>query len=101
MPRIACCCCGALRAEVSGDPALVVACHCEQCQRRTGSAFGLSAYFPADQVRVDGPSKIFSRTGQESRLIQGHFCSECGTTVYWQAEFMPGHVGAASGEHLH
>ena len=27
------------RAEVSGEPTLVAACHCEQCQRRTGSAF--------------------------------------------------------------
>ena len=45
MDRLARCCCGALRAEVSGDPTLVAACHCEQCQRRTGAAFGISALY--------------------------------------------------------
>jgi hypothetical protein len=95
--RTAWCCCGALRARVSADPTLVAACHCEQCQRRTGSAFGISAYFRADQVQIDGASKTFSRPGQEGRAIQGHFCPECGTTLFWKAEFMPGHVGIAAG----
>jgi len=37
MTRIAHCSCGSLRAEATGDPALVRACHCMECQRRTGS----------------------------------------------------------------
>ena len=97
MSRTAHCCCGALRAEVSADPSLVVACHCEQCQRRTGTAFGVSAYFPADQVRITGSSKVFSRESQAGRKVEMHFCPECGTTVFWEAAFMPGHVGIAAG----
>jgi hypothetical protein len=97
MDRIASCCCGALRATVSGDPALVAACHCEQCQRRTGSAFGISAYFPAERVRPEGVSRIFARAGQDGRRIEGHFCPECGTTLYWKADFMPDHIGVAVG----
>ena len=97
MSRTAHCCCGALRAEVSGERALVVACHCEQCQRRTGTAFGVSAYFPADQVCITGPSKVFSRESQARRKVEMHFCPECGTTVFWDAAFMPGHVGIAAG----
>jgi hypothetical protein len=97
MSKIAHCCCGLLRAEVSGHPTLVAACHCEQCQRRTGSAFGISAHYLREQVRTEGASKIFSRAGQDDRSIQGHFCPECGTTVYWEAEFMPGSIGIAAG----
>jgi len=59
--------------------------------------FGLSAYFPAEQVRIEGESKVFSRAGQEGRRIQGYFCPKCGTTLYWEAEFMPGHIGIAAG----
>lgn len=44
MSRIAHCSCGALRVEVSGEPALVAACHCIACQRRTGSPFGVTTY---------------------------------------------------------
>jgi quercetin dioxygenase-like cupin family protein len=50
MTRIAHCCCGSLRAETTGEPALVAACHCMECQRRTGSTFGVGAYFPKEQV---------------------------------------------------
>jgi hypothetical protein len=97
MSRIAHCCCGSLWAEVSGDPDLVAACHCEQCQRRTGSAFGISAYYPREQVRTGGASKIFARPGQEEREVRMHFCPDCGTSVYCEADFMPGHVGIAAG----
>jgi hypothetical protein len=97
LSKIAHCCCGSLRAEVSGAPTLVAACHCEQCQRRTGSVFGISAYFPADHVHLKGPNKIFARAGQDGRHIQAHFCPECGTTLYWEADFMPGHIGVAAG----
>lgn len=57
MIRIAQCCCGALRAEATGEPAFAGACHCPECQRRTGSPFGVSTYFPKvrDPERHDIP----------------------------------------------
>ena len=61
MTRTAHCCCGALRVEVSADPDAVVACHCGECQRRTGSVFGVGAYFKKEHVRAEGPSKIYVR----------------------------------------
>ena len=61
MTRIAHCCCGSLRAETTGEPAFAAACHCMECQRRTGSPFGVSTYFPKEQVRTKGPSKIYVR----------------------------------------
>jgi hypothetical protein len=97
MSRTARCCCGALRAEVCGDPDLVAACHCEQCQRRTGAPFGVSAYYRAEQVRTAGASKVFSRSSQAGRNVETHFCPECGTSVYWRADFMPGQIGIAAG----
>jgi hypothetical protein len=33
-----------LRVEVSADPDAVVACHCGECQRRTGSVFGVGPH---------------------------------------------------------
>jgi hypothetical protein len=61
MTRIAHCCCGTLRAEATGEPAFVAACHCMVCQRRTGSPFGVSTYFRKEQVRTEGPSKVYLR----------------------------------------
>ena len=44
MTRTAHCSCGALRVEVSADSDAVVACHCGECQRRTGSVFDAGEY---------------------------------------------------------
>jgi hypothetical protein len=82
MTRNAHCSCGALRVEVSGEPDAVVACHCGECQRRTGSVFGVGAYFKKDHVRSEGPYKTYIRDGQDGRKVRNHFCRTCGTTVF-------------------
>ena len=53
--REAACHCGQLRLEVTGDPFVVSICHCLDCQRRTGSAFGMQSAFKPDQVEIVGP----------------------------------------------
>lgn len=97
MVRIALCCCGSLRAEAIGEPALVAVCHCLECQRRTGSSFGVSAYFPRQQVRTAGTSKLYVRGSDSGRKIESHFCPNCGATVFWNAEFVPELLGIAFG----
>jgi hypothetical protein len=91
------CCCGALRVEVSADPDAVAACHCGECQRRTGSVFGVGAIFKRENVRAEGPSKMYVRDGQEGRKVKMHFCPTCGTTVFWEADMRPDHIGVAVG----
>jgi hypothetical protein len=97
MTRIARCCCGALRAEATGEPSRLTVCHCIECQRRTGSAFGVGAYFPKDQVRTEGPSKIYVRGSDSGRKVELHFCPDCGTSVFWYTEFLPDYVGIGFG----
>jgi hypothetical protein len=97
MTRIAHCCCGSLRADATGEPALVAACHCMECQRRTGSPFGVSVYFAKAQVRTEGPSKVYVGGSDSGRKIEQHFCPDCGSTVYWRAEYVPDFTGVAFG----
>jgi hypothetical protein len=97
MIRIAHCCCGSLRAEVTGEPALVAACHCIECQRRTGAPFGVSTYFPKEQVSTQGLNKVYERRSDSGRKIELRFCPNCGSTVFWHAEFRPDLIGIAFG----
>ena len=97
MTRTAYCSCGAVRVEVSGEPDAVVACHCGECQRRTGSVFDVGAYFKKEHVRADGPYNTFVRDAPEGRKVRNHFCPACGTTVFWEADLRPDHVGVAVG----
>ena len=96
MPRIAHCCCE-LRVETTGEPTVVGACHCRECQRRTGAPFGVGAYFEKAQVRAEGASKVYIRDGQEGRKVRLHFCPECGTTVYGEVDSRPGLMVIAVG----
>ena len=97
MKRVAQCCCGSLRAETTGDPTIIIACHCQECQRRTGSVFGVGAYFKKEQVRVEGVNHVYTRRGQQDRKLHFHFCPVCGTTVYWAMDMRPDHLGVAVG----
>lgn len=97
MTRVASCCCGSLRAETEGEPAGVAVCHCGECQRRTGSAFAANTYFRKEQVRTEGVAKVYVRDGQDGRKVRIHFCPQCGSSVYWDADFLPRHVGIAYG----
>ena len=78
------CCCGQLQVRAEGDPVGVSVCHCLACQRRTGSAFGAQARFPADRVTVTGASTEYVRhaedNGDERRF---RFCPTCGSTVFY------------------
>jgi hypothetical protein len=45
--------------------------------------------FPKDQVRAEGPSKIYVRGSDSGRKVEFHFCPDCGTSVFWYAQFLP------------
>ena len=96
--RVAQCACGGVTATTSGEPEIVSLCHCLACQRRTGSPFGVGAYFPHNAVTLSGKTKTFVRKVENTgRTITNHFCPDCGTTVYWMADLRPNHIGIAVG----
>jgi hypothetical protein len=95
--RTAACCCGQLRITCQGEPDKVSACHCLACQRRTGSAFGIAAFFPRDRVRVEGAATTYRRIADSGHGLTFHFCPHCGTTLYWEPERKPGAVAVAVG----
>jgi hypothetical protein len=91
------CSCGALTARVPGPSRLVVACHCTECQRRTGAPFGAGAFYPAGEVRIAGAASEYTRAGASGGAVRTRFCPACGSSVYWTAERAPGFVAVAVG----
>lgn len=86
------CLCGAVRYRARNKPARTSACHCTFCQRRTGSAFGVGAYFKQEDVEVlRGALTTYEhRSDETQRWLRIQFCPKCGTTVTWTVEAMPG-----------
>jgi hypothetical protein len=74
-----------------------VACHCLDCQRRTGAPFGVGAFYPVEAVAISGASKEFARDGASGGKVRSSFCPNCGSTVYWKADNLPSMIAIAVG----
>jgi hypothetical protein len=99
MSLIAECCCGECKIEIKGSPELHGLCHCKNCRKRTGSAFGISTYFNKSQVvGMFGNTTVYRLHNTEQNHDQErHFCSYCGTTLYWHISTLPEKIGIAGG----
>jgi hypothetical protein len=97
MIRTAACSCGQLSARCQGEPAKVSVCHCLACQRRTGPAFGIAAFFPREAVGVSGQAAAFIRPSDSGHLVTHHFCPSCGSTVYWEPSRRPETIAVGVG----
>jgi hypothetical protein len=94
----AACVCGQLRIGLRGEPKYVSSCACQACQRRTGAPFGVTAFYGAAQVTEQlGARTTYRRTAESGNGIDYHFCPECGSTVWWDADARPGMVCVAGG----
>ena len=91
------CSCGQLSATCSGEPYRIAVCHCLSCKRKTGSAFGFGAWFRRDDVFVQGQATEFVRVGDDGGHITNSFCPNCGTTLLWCIDTIPGVVAVSAG----
>jgi hypothetical protein len=97
MIRKATCCCGKSSIEVEGEPIHNGICHCNDCKKRTGSAFGWSAYFTDGQIlQKAGDLRAYEISGEKAQ--QRWFCANCGSTLFWKVTFfLPNCIGIAGG----
>jgi hypothetical protein len=95
--KTAACACGALKVSVTAPPQSVHACTCFDCQRRSGSAFSYTAFFPAAAASIAGPFRVFRRIADSGRWNNAHFCPECGTSVVIRMEAFPDMIGVPVG----
>jgi len=97
MTRTAECACGKFKVAVEGEPLAVGICSCTQCQKRTGSVFGVTALFPKDSVqRVAGSFSTFERPGDSGGNWSIYFCPTCGSSIFWEVP-IPSLRGVAVG----
>lgn len=85
------CQCGAVRYRLTGEPMMLVVCHCKECQRQSGSAFGMSLVVrTADFELLSGALGRFERSSDSGRKVGVAFCPTCGTRVFHEPERMSG-----------
>ncbi len=97
MERTAECCCGQAKLTIKDEPLIHVVCHCDDCKKRTGSAFGISAYFSDDQIinKLGAMNQYKIQNDGYEQLRS--FCSNCGTTLFWHISVFKNIIGISGG----
>ncbi|MEL6662258.1 MAG: GFA family protein [Pseudomonadota bacterium] len=81
------CHCGEVRYEIEGEPHFSAVCHCPSCRKSAGAPLVGWAMFDASGVSCDrSKTTVFG----SSEGVRRSFCGRCGTTLYYEADFIPG-----------
>jgi hypothetical protein len=84
MSRTGGCLCGRISYEVVGDLIATAVCHCNRCQRQSGSAFSVNLIVHESQLVLDGTLSTFEERGEhgDAVYVLRRFCGDCGSPIY-------------------
>lgn len=59
--------------------------------------FGVQTRLEKSKTTISGESTVYSRIGDEGSEILFHFCPKCGSTVYYESEWLQDNYAAPIG----
>jgi hypothetical protein len=81
------CFCGAIAAEMMGEPFWIIYDHDDDCRKAIGAPLTIWVGYRTEKVRfVQGVPKAFSRTPGVMRT----FCAECGSSIGYRDDGLGG-----------
>ncbi len=91
------CLCGAVSYECSTQPQATMLCHCEDCQRYTGTAYATLCFFPKSDVQLTGELQGFDIETDSGNVMTRSFCPNCGTHITENSTLSQEHVAIPVG----
>lgn len=77
------CHCGAVQFDAEVDPKLTSVCHCNDCQKLTGTAFRLSTpALPGSFQLAQGAPKVYVKVAESGSRRAQAFCPDCGSPLF-------------------
>ena len=86
------CLCGSVRYQSDAEPLMTAVCHCDNCQRQSGTAFSIIVGLPPGSLRFEGEQNLatFKDRGELSgKGVDRRFCKHCGSPILSLVEMMP------------
>lgn len=84
MPKIqGSCLCGQVNyTSTAEDPAMMVVCHCPDCQKQSGSAYSTNVLVPTTSISFEGESRgQYVVNGASGQPVTRNFCRNCGSPL--------------------
>ena len=76
------CACGSIRYQLLSKPMFVHCCHCDDCQRLTGSAFVLNAIIETRAIKLSRGKPNAVRVPRANGAHDIYRCPKCQTAVW-------------------
>ena len=85
------CLCGSVRYRTEAEPLMTAVCHCDNCQRQSGTAFSVIVGVPAGSLRFEGDEHLatFEDRGTSGKAVSRRFCKNCGSPIVSLVGIMP------------
>lgn len=78
LPYLGNCICGQVKFRLNSEPLTLYACHCTDCQRRSGGALLLSMWVYRESLEVlEGTPTLVSSIANDGRERRNKVCSAC------------------------
>ena len=88
--------CGGVRFEIAEPLVEAHYCHCTRCQRRTGTAYSVSALVTPGSLRITRGQELVRSWAPPEGWVKS-FCSECGSQLYSTQADDPDVIGVRMG----
>jgi hypothetical protein len=97
LPQPGGCLCGAVRYCLTAAPLLVYACHCHDCQTRSGAAFALTMVIQTVDLSLTGPLDMVRRSTRSGREVEHSHCANCRVPLVSRAPVAPDYMSLRAG----
>lgn len=79
------CLCGRVQYRIAGTLGSGIHCHCRQCQKHHGAAFGTYLNVKLSQLDVVAGVESISRYPSSAGVARS-FCQHCGSSLFWHSD---------------
>lgn len=80
------CLCGAVKYEVTGEPARFYHCHCTRCRKASGTGHASNLFLqPGKLAWISGEDQLRAFKVPEAKRFTNQFCTTCGSRMPRQA----------------
>lgn len=91
------CLCGSTSYEANTEVKMVINCHCEDCQKATGSVHGTMLFVEEAALEIKGELSKFDHPADSGNTLTKLFCSNCGSQVAGKNSGRAGVIGIRAG----
>ena len=83
------CLCGEIEYQITAEPLFTHACHCNACQKITGTSHWLSMFMLDSDFEITQGELDTINPPQKYGIATKHFCAKCGSNIYGTHTMLP------------